>query len=188
MGDLATIDKVKDYIGAGTDTKDDTAVQRALDAAEDIIESYCGRTFAQAAYAEFYDGTGTDKLLLNHYPIISTPTVLEFGTALSVGEDPSLYPDVLMLKETGTLVMVNGVWIAERRYYKVNYDAGFATVPQGIVQAALDLAALILKEPIHVGIASKTTGQQTVSVIRKLPDYCQMALDLYRDHHTVRSL
>lgn len=197
MGDLATIQKVKQYLGTGADvdTKDDTLLTRALDAAEDMIESYCGRVFAQATRTEYYDGSGSDKLLLRQHPITLppdsgavTPIVLEYGEALTVGEDPVAVPDVLIVKETGLLVMTAGIWIPERRYYKITYSAGYLVVPVTIEQAAVDLACLILKEKIQVGIASKTTGQQTVNLIRTLPDYSQKALDLYRDHASVVSL
>jgi hypothetical protein len=41
------------------------------DAVEEWLQSYCGRTFGSTVYKERYDGSGSNKLILNQYPVIS---------------------------------------------------------------------------------------------------------------------
>lgn len=189
MGVLINISLLKEYLKE-EGSKNDTLLTAVVTRASAIIEAYCCRTFGQATYTEFYDGSGTETLVLRNFPITLppdigavTPTVLEAGTGLVVGEDPnaSPAPDILIYKETGRLVGNNRVWQPLRRWYKVTYSAGFVSMPQGIVQACIDLCELILRERERSGIQSKTTGQQTVQYIRRLPDYSQQVLDQFRD-------
>jgi Phage gp6-like head-tail connector protein len=177
---LATIDQLKEYLGDGAD-KDDTLLTRIVAAASDVIENYCGRTFGSTAYAEFYDGTGTRTLCLRNFPIIGTPVVLESGSALTVGQDASTAPDVLLYPEVGQLVRPWFYWLPYRNWYKISYTAGFAAVPPVILQACLDVSALMLREKEHVGLSQKTSGVQTVTYIRKLPEQIQRGLDGYAD-------
>jgi Phage gp6-like head-tail connector protein len=178
---LATIDQLKEYLGDGAD-KDDTLLTRIVAAASDMIENYCGRTFASTAYTnEMYDGTGTRTLVLRHFPIIGTPTVLEMGSTLTVGTDPVSAPDVLVYPEIGQLVRPWFYWLPYRNWYKISYTAGFAAVPPVILQACLDVSALMLREKEHVGLSQKTSGVQTVTYIRKLPEQIQRGLDGYAD-------
>jgi hypothetical protein len=179
---LTTIDRLKEALGEKSDL-DDVRLTRLLTAASEYIEAYCGRDFLSVSHTEYHDGTGTDSLLLRHYPIIGTPAVLESGTALAVGQDPSANPppEVLIYPEEGRLVRNFGVWYGYHNYYKITYTAGYATVPAAIVQAAIDLASLMAREKDRVGIAATTVGQNTAQLTRALPEHSQRALDLYRD-------
>ena len=180
---LATIDQLKEYLGDASD-KDDALLTRIVSAATDAIENYCGRTFAATVYtSELYDGTGTQSLQLRHFPIISVTTLLEAGNPLTTGLDPnaSPSPDALIYAEEGQLVRPWFYWLPYRRWYSVTYQAGYATVPAGIVQACLDLSALILREKEHIGMASKTAGQQIVTYRGELPKTIKAILDGYAD-------
>lgn len=177
---LATIDAVKQLL-IDTSDKDDVRITACLTRASAIIERYCNRTFAQTAFVEFYDGTGTDSLQLRNYPIIGTPTVLENGGALTVGTDPSLGPEVLIYAREGRLVRNFSIWWEYHNYYKISYSAGYATVPPEIADAAIEMTLIMLKEKDRVGLAQHTTGTVTSTYIRSLPQAAQWALDLHRD-------
>ena len=180
---LATIDQLKEYLGDASD-KDDTLLTRLVSAATDAIENYCGRTFASTVYTnEMYDGTGTQTLQLRNFPIISVTTLKEAGSVLTTGTDPngSPAPDALIYAEEGQLIRPWFYWLPYRRWYSVTYTAGYATVPAGIVQACLDLSALMLREKEHIGMSSKTAGQQIVSYRGDLPKTIKNVLDGYSD-------
>ena len=177
---LATIDQLKEYLGDVAD-KDDALLTRIVNAASDALESYCGRTFASTAHTEYYDGTGTNTLVLRQFPIISIASFLEGGAALTTGQDASATPDVLYYPETGRLVRPWFIFLPYRNWYKITYTAGFSSVPASIIQACLDLSAIMLREKEHIGLAQKTTGTQTVTYIRRLPEDVQKAVDGYVD-------
>lgn len=183
MGLLTTIDKVKEFLTETSD-KDDLRLTACLTRASAIIEKYCRRTFLQTTYTgEMYDGTGTDVLTLRHFPIVGTPTVLESGSAMVVGTDPaaSPTPEVLVYATEGQLIRNFYTWLLYRNYYKVTYNAGFAAIPQEIVEAAIEMTLIMLKEKERAGLAQHTTGAVTSTYIRTLPQASQWALDLHRD-------
>lgn len=181
---LVTLDEFKQALGETSDT-DDARLQDVLDRGTAYIERYCRRTFASATYTtELYDGTGTDTLILRHFPIVSgtTPTVLENGSALTVGTNPVNGVDVLVYHEEGELIRPYGVpFYNFRRWYSVTYQAGYATIPLEIQQACIDLGMIIAQEKDRKGMQSKTVGQQSVSYIRALPKHSQEALEMARD-------
>lgn len=180
---LTTIDKLKEAIGEKSDL-DDVRLTRLLTASSDLIERYCSRVFASATYtAEMHDGSGTDVLTLLNWPIVSVSSLLEYGTSLVVGTDPSASPtpDALIYAAQGQLIRVAGIWHRARNYYSVTYIAGYATIPSEIVQATIDLASLMVREKDRIGEAAHTVGQNTVQLIRSLPEASQRALDLHRD-------
>lgn len=182
---LVTLDDFKVQIGAEDDL-DDIRLTDILTRASAYIEKYCRRTFASATYTtELYDGSGTDTLILKHFPIVSgtTPTVLENGSAMSVGTNMATADyDVLVYYDEGELIRPYGVpFYAFRRYYSVTYQAGYATIPEEIQQACIDLGMIMAKEKDRAGMASKTAGQQSSSYIRTLPEISRQALELHRD-------
>lgn len=185
---LATIDQLKEYVGNIADDKDDALLTRLVNAASNVITSYCGRSFESTTYtSEMYDGTGTSVLTLKNFPIISLASVLESGSSLTTGTDPATGVDVIIYADTGQLVRPYYRWLEWRAWYSVTYTAGYATVPASIVQACLDIAALMLREKEHVGLAQKTSGTQTVTYVRTLPQQIQRALDAYTDPTLGRS-
>lgn len=183
---LATIDQLKEYLGTLGDEasmKDDDLLTRLVGAASSVIEAYCQRTFTQTTYTtEMYDGNGTDVLTLRNYPILSVSAVLEGGSAMSTSTDPAGGADVIIYAETGQLVRPYATWFTYRRWYSVTYQAGYATVPPGIVQACVELAAIMLKQKEHVGLLTKTTGVQTSTYLSSLSEGSQRALMMFQDY------
>jgi len=185
---LATIDQLKEYVGDIANDKDDDLLTRLVGAASDCVESYCCRSFTSTNFtSEMYNGTGTSVLTLKNFPIIGVSAVLEGGSALTTSSDGAGSADVLIYAEEGQLVRPYGCWYAYPRWYSVTYQAGYAAVPAAIVQACLDIAALMLREKEHVGIAQKTSGVQTSTYVRSLPESIQRALDNYYDPSLGRS-
>jgi hypothetical protein len=52
-------------------TLEDARLTRWISQVSALIEKYLGRTIAQHSYTEFYDGQGTENLIVNQYPIVS---------------------------------------------------------------------------------------------------------------------
>src|SRR3972149_4967674 len=178
---LTNLANLKDYLGGEASGANDTLLTRLIGVASDAIERYCDRTFSLTNYpAELYDGTGGDALRLREAPVVGTPVVLEFGTALTVGEDPAGQFDVLVDKKEGLLIRRLALWARLRRYYSVTYDAGYSTIPAAVEQAAIELAALLYKGRDTIGLSTKNFGQMSTSYLKKLPEATLMGLDPYR--------
>jgi len=184
---LATLAQLKEALGETADT-DDTRLTRILNAASGYCERYCRRTFASATYTnELYDGSGRDVLLLNHFPIITLTSVSEYGTALTVGVNPTDGADVFPDKPRGAIIRPDARFIACRMYYDVTYDAGYASVPDEVVQSCIDVASIMVREKDRIGLGSKSAGQQTTSYIREIPEMSRQTLDLYRNFSLMRA-
>jgi hypothetical protein len=181
---LASIDNLKEYLGAEGNDKDDVLLTRLMNSATAAIESYCGRTFASATYTEYQDGTGRNVLNLAQFPIISITSITEGGGGtLTSGDDPyaSPTPDVITYKEQGQLIRPWIVWLPYHRYYKIVYVAGYATIPADLVQACVELGALMLRGKEHTGISQKTSATQSTNYIDKLSEFSRNTLDGYAD-------
>jgi hypothetical protein len=178
---LVTIDQVKAYFGEESD-KSDILISGLADAATDIIENYCARTFASTVYTnEVYDGTGTRVLTLRNFPIVSVASILENSNPLSSALDAVSAPDVIIRPEVGQLIRPWFYWLPYFGWYKITYTAGFSAVPAGIAQACLELTGIMLRDKEHPGIAQKTTGQQTTTYLKTLSQGSQRVLDGYSD-------
>lgn len=184
MPDLTTIDTLKTWLGEESD-KNDVLLARIVSAASRFIESYCQRHFGQDTYTEYHDGTDCETLTLREWPIISVTSVFEGGGTVSLvcGEDPyaATTPEIVIYKEEGKLVRPFSSFFGYRRFYKVVYVAGYATIPADLVDACLNVAALMLREKDRIGIAAKSSGQQQTQFIRSLPELTQRTLERYRD-------
>ena len=183
MADLVTLANLKDYLGETSDTKD-VLLARVIAAASSFVERYCQRTFGSTAYAdEMYDGTGSDVLVLRNFPIITMTTVKEYGATLTTTEDPASSPSaqVLVYKAEGKLVKPFSIWFPYRRWYAITYTAGYPTLPPVIVQAAIEVAAIMLRKKDHVDLQSKSSGQDTTTYLNGLSGDTKAGMDLYRD-------
>jgi hypothetical protein len=110
--------------------------------------------------------------------------VKEDGRTLTIGTNPaSGNYDVLWYADEGQLVRPSGRWIPLRRLYAVTYTAGYtaSTMPEIVVQAAYEYAALVNVEKDRVGIQNKTAGQQTTEYLRGLPGHIKDGLQYYVD-------
>jgi len=65
-GALTSLANVQSYIGI---TDDDTLLTALISRATAAIESYCNRTFTSTSYRERYNGSGTNAIHLDQYPI-----------------------------------------------------------------------------------------------------------------------
>lgn len=178
---LTTIDKVKEILIETTD-KDDARLTSCLTRASKFIEQYTGRTFASTVYTnEMYDGTGSDTLQLRNYPLIAVSSVLEYGNALTIGTDPSTGVNIIWKADTGKLVRPYFRFLPYRAWYSVTYTAGYAAIPDDIVEVAIQMTLLMLKERERAGLAAHGTGATQSTYTRKLPEWANTTLEMYRD-------
>lgn len=72
MSTLVNMKDVLKFLGLDSLTTADKNIELIQNGVEAWIQTvYCRRTFTSTSYKERYDGTGTDTLLLDYYPIVS---------------------------------------------------------------------------------------------------------------------
>ena len=136
---LVTKAEYKAYMGI-TSTNSDAEIDFLIPKVSDLVKTYCRRTFIDfydEAKIEVFDG-GFKQIILKETPVVTVNSVsysADYGktyTALTKFTDYVVRDDyVLSLNPNGFAEQING--------YKVNYFAGYETVPSDLKLAVLDL-------------------------------------------------
>jgi hypothetical protein len=136
---LVTKAEYKAYMGI-TSINSDTEIDFLIPKVSDLVKTYCRRTFVDyydEAKIEVFDG-GFKQIILKETPVVAVNSVAysqDFGktyTNLVKFTDWVVRDDyVLSLNPMGFTQTING--------YKVNYFAGYETVPADLKLAVLDL-------------------------------------------------
>ncbi len=182
---LVALQDVKDFLTISGSTED-SKLTYLINEVSRWIASFCGRNFVSTTYTEYYDGTGTDELMLKNYPIISV-TSLHDDPARVFGSNvaKSVAADVLVYKNTGTLKLWNkeGAFQVGVANVKVVYVAGYAPIPAEIQMACKRLIAVLYLRQTNrnFDIQSQTVQQQTTSyLISDMPPNVKAILNGYR--------
>jgi hypothetical protein len=76
MADLITDARAKYNINQSSFTAaETTTIDALITAISKLIQKYCKRNFTSTTYDELYDGSGDDKLVLKHYPLVTVSRV-----------------------------------------------------------------------------------------------------------------
>ena len=167
---LTTLSTVKEYLGL-TGTGEDVLLNRLMDWATDFIHSHCGRIFPQGGYDEYIDGDGTETLLSHQFPILSVNS-LEVDGIVKGSTSFVLYSPLGLLK------LKSGVFPRGKKNVRLQYTAGYATIPKDVEQACIELVALRYYDRgrERLGVASK----EGTAFISQLPQEIRQVLDLYK--------
>jgi hypothetical protein len=76
MSDLITSARAKENINQSSFTSaENSTISDLVTAISKAVQRWCRRDFTSTTYDELYDGSGDDKLVLNHYPLVSVSRV-----------------------------------------------------------------------------------------------------------------
>jgi len=159
--DLTTVADVKAYDGSIQGNSADTLLERLITAASTFAETYCGRNFHAADFEEVYEGTGTYRLMLHNYPVISVSGVSVNGLAwasTTLGTQPGFQFDKYGLYATGGYAFPRAV-----RNVIVNYRAGYEVIPFDLAQAVIELVLLKFRRRDKLDIQARMIAQETIS-------------------------
>jgi hypothetical protein len=203
---ITTITVAKTWVPA-TQGVDDVSLQRCLDAASIMIEQMCNRRFVSTQYTARHSGSkayGTcgDKLVLcDQATLLMTPGVTAIGTLKEDGAslatslsttDPlvngeyavydAMSPILKRASVSGNMPYPTG-WSAGTGNIYIAYTAGYAigSMPEDIVQAAVELTWSIYFEGPRAGMASRQATTGSASFSRNLGQAAQAAIE----HHTM---
>jgi len=144
-GTPVTLAEIRQFLNIteSADTGQDALLITLCDRLTVVIENYIGLSIINKAYTEYYDGDGSETLLVKRYPIVSV-TSLTVGTTLESASDYHLY------SEEGYIVGDGFAFPADNRNVTLVYTAGFgaakANVPEAIKLALLLWASYIWKK------------------------------------------
>jgi hypothetical protein len=202
--DLITLAQAKDYLNIGVasaDTTQDVWLQSVLSAVSDYVERYCQRKFAvQSVANEIYDGDGTETLQLNYWPLVqlstaTTPSTADKLAAVQFRSDPDgSWTDltdnvnwILTNPRWTHIALYSGVFLSGVQNIRLNYKAGYSTVPQDLQLLALEAVAITWKESnrgggrlAEVSSNSNIGGYSVSNTLKDLDPKWKKVLDRYR--------
>ena len=180
MADLTTLPKVKEWLGlAPMNTTSDALLGRLITSASDYIQTWLDRTVTAGTYTENRDGNGALRMKFRNYPCtaVSSLTIDRLPIPMSVNGSPGYMFD------SNSLVLVGGVYRFTQGMMNVSisYSAGYASVPNEIEQACIELVSLRFKERDRIGITSKGMSGESISFSqRDMSDAIESTLNQYK--------
>ena len=132
---LTTLDRLKSFLCITADEEDpeqDAALAQLINAASAWLETKLGRNLGRQTYTEPHIGTGTQRLVLEQYPIISIQHIRDTRTDADItGYDFVEEGEIgVVYREEGWTYYghIGGLsndYVAPRRYLTVTYTAGY---------------------------------------------------------------
>ena len=158
-GDLTTPDNVKAWLPDMAQVGDyDDLLSRLITAASRAVCNYTGRPlFDVLGYTELYDGGGQGFLVLRQWPATQVLSV-----ALSDGTPLGAYVLEPPLAGGGAqrLTLAQDRFPRGRSNVTVDYEAGYAAVPDDVEQAVIELVGERFRARERIGLTAKTLGGQ----------------------------
>jgi hypothetical protein len=175
--DLTTTADVKAWLGI-TNTDFDTLLTRLITAASVFAQTYMQRQIASASYTEKRSGVGSAVLMVRNTPMTAVASVTVDNIAIPAAANSLLMGYTFDENE----IYLNGYEFARgRNNIQLAYTAGFATVPQDIAQATIELVSLKFKEKDRIGLVSKGLAGETTAYTQKdMQDSVKSCFDIYK--------
>lgn len=119
-------------------------VEMLINSVSDYFEKNYLRRVQRAIYSRYLEGKGSDYLVLPDFPV--TGLELRIDTAHLFGDD-TIIPetDIDLDADSGIVYLLARCFPIGRKTIKVEYTAGFETIPFDLQQAALESVSYNLK-------------------------------------------
>ncbi len=184
---LATLKRTKKYIGIDeTDTSVDDILIMLINASSVEVAGFCQRVFKLDSYAEYHQGEGDKRLLVDNYPIIAVDSVKIGNEEVTVGQ--------YRCKNNAGILEHRTCW-PKGKEIEIEYTAGYV-LPQDVIDEAEEVPLQTLPADVEkacmelVSIAYNKRGSEHLTVevigslrsefIQGMPQHIQLVLNRYR--------
>ena len=139
MSDICTLDQVKDFLGqTGAKQLDDDLITDLCGRITEQFQNYCGvSSFNAAAYTEYHDGGASKYVFLNANLPINSITTIHDAPDWTWGSDTLIAATDYRIVDSKYIVAQTNFTDNEQNV-KVVFNAGFSTLPEDLVQAAIE--------------------------------------------------
>jgi hypothetical protein len=166
QSNMTTLSNVKAYLGIpNSDTNADALLNTLIGAASQFIVSECQRYFDAQQYQELRDSVGAQpRIVTLGYPLVSVASVTLDGVNIPPASSGA-WPYNGYLFGQWDIEVFGYAWTCNgRKNVKLVYTAGFATLPNDLVEACTELAALKYIQKGRIGQGgSKSIAGQSIS-------------------------
>jgi hypothetical protein len=145
VGGLTTLNNLKLFLGINTaNTDDDTLLTNLISMVSAGMENECQRTFLAANYTEYYKGDGTNRLLVNQYPINSVASIYDDIDRVW-GSDTQIEAAAISISDriSGIVILEDDIFSEsdDIENIKITYNAGYSTIPTDLESACIKMCA-----------------------------------------------
>lgn len=178
---LVTLADLKTVLGITNNSKD-ALLEMMINVSTDYIQTQTGNFFKSTAYTnEEYDGTGTDRLILKHSPIVAF-TKLEVNTTATNTDSWSEVSDSLYWvdNELGIITRTSQfkefsestendealsytIFYKGKFKYRVTYSAGYSLIPFDLQFACISIASQLYGSQGGQDIKTESLGDHSVT-------------------------
>jgi hypothetical protein len=179
---LVSLDDMKEYLGyTDSDTDRDNQIGYVLTIVGEFADNYTKRTLREAEHTEWHDGTGSDVLRLNNYPISAVHSlVIDYVGFVST---ETVETDEYRLDADRGMVVYEYVWPIGTRNIEAVYTAGYTldSVPYDLRMAAMEFTAQLWQRRNEKMWAHETRsgGDKQVTPLREMPYTVKSVFDRY---------
>ena len=163
---------------------DQDEIRTLINGASEMLNTLTNRKLKARALTEYYDGTGSDTILLRQRPCNSVTTLHDDperswgSTTLVTATDYTVITDEGLIVATGTSFSV-GV-----KVLKIVYNGGLSTIPVDLELACLELVMYWYNRHFKqkIGIASVSRGDSSTTYDQNLPRVVETVAAKYRKY------
>jgi uncharacterized phiE125 gp8 family phage protein len=175
--DLCALGDVKAWLNLST-TSDDTLLASLITNVSGFITSGLNRAVLSASYTETRDGTGGRTLAFGVTPVTAVTSLTINGRTIPPAPD-NFNPGYRF--GPSRLSLYGFRFTQGYDNVAVSYTAGFASVPDDLAQACIQLVALRYRERDRIGLVSKgLAGEATAFLQKAMTDDVAAVLQRYR--------
>lgn len=167
---LVSLAEAKAFLQITASTQD-TIVGDLVNSCSEWVNNFVGHDLLEADYEEYYDGDGTEELILKNFPVTELTLLNDDPQrAFAAPTAKNISADVMLDSGAGIVRLWNngGAFFRARGNVKVTYSAGYDidAMPYDIRLAVKKLVAFLYRASYaqpKMGIQTETTGDRTTT-------------------------
>ncbi len=190
MPDWTTLARVKRHVNLDPSNDDlDDKIADLIPAASRMLEKYIGHDLFETEYTEYYDGDGTNEIILDHYPVVEIASIhddldREWGSDTELDVEDTVV-SLNTEQNVGWLRLFRGTTSFQIgvQNVKVVYTAGYETLPEDAEMACVQLVAWLLNRSGSEGQAGASLGGKSETYeTDSIPMYIKRMVAAYKKY------
>ncbi len=177
---LTLLATVQAYAGGATEA--DNTLERLINGASEMLNALTNRKLKARSLTEYYDGDGSNVILLRQRPCNSV-TTLHDDTLRSWGSSTLVDSgDYTIVADEGRVYATGTSFSTGVKVLKIVYNGGLSTVPVDLEMACIELTIYWYNKYFKqkVGIKSVSNEGRNVTYIDDIPQLVYTVADKYR--------
>jgi len=180
-----TLADLKEHLDIpSTDTSKDSFLTNILNAAFAMACNYIGRDLNALDYTEYYNGDGSQFLLLKKFPVNSIASIYDDIDRTFATESLIDSQDYFLDANTGmvTLFQEAAAFSVGFGNIKITYNAGYTSIPYDAQRGLILLAAWLAQRAGSEGMVAQTLGGKSEQYNDNIiPLYIRQCFISYRE-------